>query len=89
MTKDKDYETGFEKVELIGENGEKEEFVVDAMFEYNEREYIILSKEGADEALMLRVKYDSEREPMFVQIEDDSEFEGALQAYDEIIMEHQ
>ena len=80
-------EKEIEKVELIGENGEKEEFLLDASFESNNKQYVILSKDDAEDALMMRVDYDEDKNPLFVQIEDDLEFESALKDYEELVSE--
>ncbi len=77
---------GVEKVELIGENGEKLVFILDAVFNVDKKEYAVLSSEEAeDEAILMKIVYDSDRNPMFTQIEDDYEFDVALDEYEKLM----
>lgn len=77
---------GVEKVELIGENGEKLVFILDAVFNVDKKEYAVLSsEESEDEAILMKIIYDSDRNPMFAQIEDDYEFDVALDEYEKLM----
>lgn len=76
---------GIEKIELIGENGEREEFIIDAFFQHNGNEYVVLSKEDVEDALMLKLKYNENKEPEFIQIDSDNEFNEALEEYLQLI----
>lgn len=76
-----------ETIELIGENGEVEVFSLDATFELDDTKYVILSKENAEDALMMRVDSDFEGNPVFVQIENEQEFNEALKAYESLLKE--
>ena len=77
-----------EKVELIGENGERLFFVIDAIFEAESNEYAIMSnEEDEEEAIMLKVEYDEDRNISFIQIESDEEFDMAIKEYYAILDE--
>lgn len=73
-------------IRLIDENGEEQEFEVLATFEIDDSEYAVLfpTKEGEEEAYILRLESDENGETILVNIEDPSEFEDVVAAYEAI-----
>ncbi|MTI48968.1 DUF1292 domain-containing protein [Sporosalibacterium faouarense] len=78
-------------ISLIDENGVEIEFEVVATFEIEENEYAVLfpTDEEEEEAYILRIDMDENGETILVNIEDQSEFDDVVAAYealaDEII----
>ncbi|WP_425447156.1 DUF1292 domain-containing protein [Dethiothermospora halolimnae] len=74
---------------LIDENGKEQEFEVMATFEVDDRDYAVLFPvdENDEEAYILRIESDDNGEPILVNIEDQSEFDDVVAAYEAIAEE--
>lgn len=80
------------KILLIDENGEEQEFEVVATFGVEENEYAVLfpvsSEESIeDDAYILRMEHDEDGELILVNIEDTDEFDDVVAAYEAIVDE--
>jgi uncharacterized protein YrzB (UPF0473 family) len=76
-------------IELIDEDGNKEEFEVLATFHVEENEYAVLvpNKEGEEEFYVLRIEYDEEGNMILVSIDDKEELDDVIAAYEAIVDE--
>lgn len=73
-------------VVLLDDNDEEQEFEVLATFEIEDKEYAVLFplKEDEEEAYILRIESDKDGNMILVNIEDQSEFEDVVAAYEAI-----
>ncbi len=74
------------RVMLIDDNGEEQEFEVLATFEVEDNEYAVLFpiSEDEEEAYILRMEQDEDGELVLVNIEDTDEFDDVVAAYEAI-----
>lgn len=72
-------------ITLLDEDGNEVECEVIDMFEYDEKEYIVLLPDDEDDPYILRVDKDEDGKDVFAVIEDDDEFEKVADAYDELV----
>lgn len=75
------------KIELLNEDGEIEEFIVEAYFDLEDTKYTVLVKEGEEEGLLMRVDYDEDDNPLFSFVEDEEEMKEAVEAYESLLSE--
>lgn len=75
------------RIELLNEAGEVEEFIVEAYFDLEDTKYTVLVKEGEQEGILMRVDYDSEGDPVFAFVEDEEELKEAAEAYESLLSE--
>jgi hypothetical protein len=75
------------RIELINEDGEIEEFVVEAYFDLEDTKYTVLVKEGDEEGLLMRVDYDEAGNPVFSFVDDEEELKEAAEAYESLVSE--
>lgn len=75
-----------EKITLLDEMGNKQEFQVLATFGLDDIDYAALLPLDDIEGLtyILRIEYDDQGDPILVGIEDDYELEDVIEAYEEI-----
>lgn len=74
-------------IELLNEDGEIEEFIVEAYFDLEDTKYTVLVKEGEDEGILMRVDYDDDGNPEFSFVEDEEEMTEAAEAYEALLSE--
>lgn len=72
-------------ITLIDEEGKEVECEVIDMFEFEDKEYIVLLPTEEDDTYILRVDKDDEGNEVFAVIEDDEEFDRVAEAYDEML----
>lgn len=75
-----------DKIELMDESGNVEEFQVIDTFGMDDNDYAVLMPVADDDeaTMILRIEYDSNGELILVSIEDDAEFEDAVEVYEEL-----
>ena len=74
---------------LTDEEGKEHEFTIVDVIEVGEREYAVLlpPEEEGDEAVILRIDKDGDGEDIFVDIEDDDEYDRVAEAWDRLLDE--
>lgn len=79
-----------EIIQLIDENGEEVDFELVASFELDDTRYAVVVPVDGDgeDAYILRVEQDENGEDIFVGIEDEEEFNDAVEAYNELMEEY-
>lgn len=70
------------RIPILDEDGKEVDCEVLAIFPVEERQYIVLAPEGREETWIYRFEPVGEEEFNLVDIEDDSEFEKAAEAFD-------
>lgn len=75
-----------DKIELIDESGNIEEFQVIDTFGMDDNDYAVLMpvKDYEDSTMILRIEYGVDGELVLVSIEDDNEFEDVVEVYEEL-----
>ncbi|KPU44950.1 hypothetical protein OXPF_14280 [Oxobacter pfennigii] len=74
-------------ITLLDDEGNEVECEVIDMFEFEEKEYIVLLPADEEDPYILRVDKDEDGSEIFAVIEDDEEFEKVADAYDELLEE--
>lgn len=74
-------------ITLLDDEGNEVECEVIDMFEFEDKEYIVLLPEDEEDPYILRVDKDDEGNEVFAVIEDDEEFDRVSEAYDELLGE--
>jgi len=74
---------------LTDEEGKEHEFTIVDVIEVGEREYAVLlpPEEEGDEAVILRIDKDGDGEDIFVDIDDDDEYDRVAEAWDRLLDE--
>lgn len=76
------------EIELVGEEGEVQSYVIKVEFQLGETSYAALQSEAMrkeDEVELFRVILSGHEEPQLETIEDDDEWEAASEAYDDML----
>lgn len=74
-------------ITLLDDEGKEVECEVIDLFEYDEKEYVVLLPVDEEDPYILRVDKDEDGTEVFAVIEDDEEFEKVAEAYDELLGE--
>lgn len=74
-------------ITLLDDEGKEVECEVIDMFQFEEKEYIVLLPMDEEDPYILRVDKDADGNEVFAVIEDDEEFEKVADAYDELLGE--
>lgn len=79
-------ENGLENmITLLDDEGNEIECEVIDMFEFEEKEYVVLLPVDDEDPYILRVDKDDDGNEVFAVIEDDDEFDKVAEAYDEML----
>lgn len=75
-----------DKIELMDESGNVEEFQIIDTFGMDDSDYavLILANDSESDTFIFRIEYDKTGEVMLVGIEDDEEFNDAVNIYEEL-----
>lgn len=76
-------------ITLLDDEGNEVECEVIDLFEYDEKEYVVLLPTDEEDPYILRVDKDEDGNEIFAVIEDDEEFEKVAEAYDELLGEEE
>lgn len=71
-------------VELVDEDGNIVKFNIEAYFEIEEDEYVVLTEELEKESIIMKIENSSE-DPVFRFIESEEELEEAIEAYESLV----
>lgn len=71
-------------VELVDEEGNTVKFNIEAYFEIEEDEYVVLTEESEEESIIMRID-NSSKDPVFRFIESKEELEEAIEAYESLV----
>lgn len=74
-------------ITLLDDDGNEVECEVIDMFEFENKEYVVLLPVDEEDPYILRVDKDDEGNEVFAVIEDDEEFDKVAEAYDELLEE--
>lgn len=74
-------------VELVDEEGNIVKFNIEAYFEIEEDEYVVLTQELEEESIIMRID-NSSKDPVFRFIESKEELEEAIEAYESLISQN-
>jgi uncharacterized protein YrzB (UPF0473 family) len=74
-------------ITLLDDDGNEVECEVIEMFEFENKEYVVLLPVEEEDPYILRVDKDDEGNELFAVIEDDEEFDRVAEAYDELLEE--
>lgn len=74
-------------ITLLDEDGNEVECEVIDMFEFEDKQYIVLLPADQEDPYILRVEKDEDGSDVFAVIEDDEEFNKVAEAYDELLGE--
>lgn len=72
-------------ITLLDDEGNEVECEVIDMFEFEDKEYIVLLPVDEEDPYILRVDKDDDGNEVFAVIEDDEEFNRVAEAYDELL----
>lgn len=72
-------------ITLLDDEGKEVECEVIDLFEFEEKEYVVLLPVDEEDPYILRVDKDEDGNEVFAVIEDDDEFEKVAEAYDELL----
>lgn len=80
-----------EIIQLIDEHGYPVDFELVASFDVDDNRYAVVVPVDGDgeEAYILRVEQDEDGNDIFVAIEDEDEFNDAVEAYNELMEEYE
>ena len=76
-------------ITLLDDEGKEVECEVIDLFEFEEKEYIVLLQVDEEDPYILRVDKDQDGSEVFAVIEDDEEFDKVAEAYDELLGEEE
>lgn len=74
-------------ITLLDDDGKEVECEVIDMFQFEEKEYIVLLPVEEEDPYILRIDKDDDGNEVFAVIEDDDEFGKVADAYDELLGE--
>lgn len=80
-----------ETIVLYDENGEEQQFELIASLTVEDKDYVVvrpIEEEDSEDGYILRVDKDNNGEDIFVGVEDDSEFDTVVEAYNELMDEY-
>ena len=80
-----------ETIVLYDENGEEQQFELIASLTVEDKDYVVvrpIEDEDSEDGYILRVDKDNNGEDIFVGVEDDSEFDTVVEAYNELMDEY-
>jgi uncharacterized protein YrzB (UPF0473 family) len=76
-------------ITLLDDEGKEVECEVIDLFEFEEKEYVVLLQVDEEDPYILRVDKDEDGSEVFAVIEDDEEFDKVAEAYDELLGEEE
>lgn len=80
-------ENNVDTIVLLDEEGKEVEFAVEAKFDIEGNEYVIVVAEGEEDAVALKITEDEEGEDLLVPVEDEEEFALVSEAYEALFEE--
>lgn len=80
-------ENNVDTIVLLDEEGNEVEFTVEAKFDIEGNEYVIVVAEGEEDAVALKIAEDEEGNDLLIPVEDEGEFALVSEAYEALFEE--